>query len=118
MTASNASTAPAIAVYPPNAFDRKHVERALKERVRYRYVSPALRVVEGGFRIESPCCSRRVDADGGMVDIALLLRSRPGEWELYRKDHPAAQWLLHGTYKWLSDLLEELKKDPQQKIWQ
>jgi hypothetical protein len=118
MATSNASKAPLIGTHQPNAFDRKHVERALKERDRYLYVTPALRVVEGGFRIESPCCSRRVDADGGVVDVALLLCMRPGEWKLYRKDHSGARWLLHGTYKWLSDLLEELKKDPQQKIWQ
>jgi len=113
-------TAPAECVegiYQPNAFDRKHVERAIKQRTRYLYVTPALRVVEGGFRIESPCCSRRVDAEGKVIDIALLLCPQPGKWMLYRKDHLTAKWLLHGTYKWLCDLLEELKKDPQQKFW-
>ncbi|MGO9438894.1 MAG: hypothetical protein ACLP00_31865, partial [Terracidiphilus sp.] len=102
----------------PNAFDRKQVERAIRERARYRYVTPAVKIVEGGFRIESPCCSRRIDPDGGVVDIAMLICQQPGEWKLYRKDHEAARWMLHGTYKWLSDLLEELKKDPQQKFWQ
>jgi len=122
MASTNAMPSPAAPnsgfVPAPNAFDRKQVERAIRERVRYRYVTPSLKVVEGGFRIESPCCSRRIDPEGGVVDIAMLLCQRPGEWKLYCKNHTAAQWLLHGTYKWLSDLLEELKKDPQQKFWQ
>jgi hypothetical protein len=118
MATSNASPATAAGLYQPNAFDRKLVERALRERIRYRYVSPETQIVDGGFRIESPCCSRRVEADGGVVDIALLLCSQPGAWNLYSKDHATAQWVLHGTYQWLSDLLEELKNDPQQKFWQ
>jgi hypothetical protein len=118
MAASNAATSAVAGLYRPNAFDRKHVERALRERARYRYVTPAVQIVEGGFRIESPCCSRRVDVDGGLVDVALVLCPQPGEWKLYRKDHSAARWILHDTYRWLFDLLEELKMDPQQKFWQ
>lgn len=116
--ATNASPAIPAGLYRPNAFDRKLLERALRQRTRYLYVSPAVRMVEGGFLVESPCCSRRVDAEGGVVDIALLLCTQPGEWKLYCKDHSEAQWLLHGTYQWLSELLEELKNDPQQKFWQ
>jgi hypothetical protein len=118
MGTCNASAATDAGNYRPNAFDRKRVERALRDRTRYLYVTPAVRIVEGGFQIESPCCSRRVDADGGVVDIALLLCPRPGEWKLFRRDHSAAQWVLHGTYQWLAELLEELKNDPQQKFWQ
>jgi len=122
MATTNAIAAPATpnsgSRHQPNAFDRKQVERAIRERARYRYVTPAVKIVEGGFRIESPCCSRRIDPDGGVVDVAMLMCQQPGEWKLYCKDHEAAQWMLHGTYKWLSDLLEELKKDPQQKFWQ
>ncbi len=118
MATSNASPETAAGIYQPNAFDRKRVERALRERSRYLYVSPVVRTVEGGFQVESPCCSRRIDADGGVVDIALLLCPQPGVWKLYCKDHSAAQWLLHGTYQWLVELLEELKNDPQQKFWQ
>jgi hypothetical protein len=118
MAISNASAVTAADVYQPNAFDRKLVERALRERTRYRYVTPEVRIVEGGFRIESPCCSRRVDVEGGVVDIALLLCQQPGVWNLYHRDHAAAQWLLQGTYAWLSELLEELKKDPKQIFWQ
>lgn len=102
----------------PNAFDRKRIERALAERSRYRYVKPAVRTVEGGFRIESPCCSRRVEPNGGVVDIALLIYRQPGFWDLYRKDHAAAEWRLHDTYGKLGDLLDELKQDPKRLLWQ
>lgn len=118
MEASVASAAGVDRAYQPNAFDRKHVERAIAQRARYLYVTPMLHVVEGGFRIESPCCSRRVNAEGGVIDIALLLCPQPGDWMLYSKDHSTSKWLLHGRYKWLCELLEELKTDPQQKFWQ
>lgn len=118
MAAFTAWTEMVADIYRPNAFERKQVERAVKERARYLYVSPAVCTVNGGFRIESPCCSRRVDAGGGMVDIALIQCPQPGVWELYRKDHSAARWVLHKTYNWLCDLLEELKTDPKQKFWQ
>ncbi len=118
MATSNASPTAAAGHYQPNAFDRKLVERALRERTRYRYVTPSVRIVDGGLWVESPCCSRRIDTKGGVVDIALLLCPEPGAWQLYRKDHKAEKWLLHGTYQWLSELLEELKNDPQQQFWQ
>lgn len=102
----------------PNAFDLKRIERALGERCRYRYVKPAVRRAEGGFRIESPCCSRRVDPQGGVVDIALIRHFQPGVWTLHRKDHCTREWLLHGRYEKLGDLLEELKKDVRQLLWQ
>jgi hypothetical protein len=117
MTVSEVLTA-AGGLLPPNAFDRKRIERALAERSRYRYVKPVVRMMEGGFRIESPCCSRRVEPNGGVVDIALLLYREPGLWDLYRRDHAATKWLLHSTYEKLGELLDELKKDPKRKLWQ
>ena len=60
----------------PNDFDRKRIERALKARKRYRYVTPRVAAVTDGYRIESPCCSRNIDPDGGVVDVALLLYRR------------------------------------------
>lgn len=102
----------------PNEFDRKRIQLAVAARKRYRFVKAAVRPAEGGFRIESPCCSRRVDPNGGMVNIALLLYREPGVWQLYRRDHGSAEWLLHQTYKKLGDLLEELKTDAKQLFWQ
>lgn len=106
------------ALLQPNGFDRKRIERALKDRSRYLYVNPVVRTVEGGFRIESPCCSRRIDPGGGIVDIALIHYIGPGIWKLHRKDYTAAAWLPHGVYKQLDGLLEQLNKDPKRLFWQ
>ena len=107
-----------VKVYAPNAFERKQVERALQHRTRYRYVSPLVRAVEGGICVQSPCCSRRVDAEGGVIDIAMLQRDPSGLWQLHHKDHESGEWVLHGTYGLLAELLDVLSLDPQQKFWQ
>ena len=99
-------------------FERKQIERAIGTRKRYRYVRPRVRVVPDGILVESPCCSRRIDPDGGIVDIALLQHMETGGWRLYRKDHEAAEWRLHGVYDKLADLLEPLKEDPERVFWQ
>ncbi len=72
----------------PNDVDRKRIERALKARKRYRYVSPIVAAVAGAYRIESPCCSRNIDTNGGVIDVALLLYDADRKaWQLFRKDH-------------------------------
>jgi hypothetical protein len=103
----------------PNEFDRKRIERALAARKRYRYVSPRVRIVEGGYIIESPCCSRNVDPDGGCIEVALL-QYNAGEnpWRLYRKQHDRGQWHLHGAFSDLFELLTELNSDPLRLFWQ
>jgi hypothetical protein len=103
----------------PNDVDRKRIERALEARVRYRYVSPEVKAIEGGYWIQSPCCSRNVDKAGGMIDIARLeyvnaLRS----WRLYRKDHARCEWRLHGEFSVLRELLQFLNQDPDRIFWQ
>jgi hypothetical protein len=90
----------------PNEFDRKRIERAVAARRRYRFVKATVRAAEGGLRVESPCCSGRVDPSGGVLNIALLLYREPGVWQLHR------------TYEKLGDLLEELKNDAAQLFWQ
>jgi hypothetical protein len=102
----------------PNEFDRKRVERALRNRARYKYVLPKVRAASDGLRVESPCCSRRIEPSGGMVDIALLQFLREGGWMLYRKDHSAGEWKLYGKYDQLTDLLEPLTTDPNRLFWQ
>ncbi len=102
----------------PNDVDRKRIERALDRRERYRYVSPCVRPVTDGYRIESPCCSRNLDPDGGVVDIALLqFVPRLRAWQLYRRDHAASHWRLHGTYAGLVELLDILNADPERQFW-
>ena len=51
----------------PNDLDRKRIERALAKRARYRYVLPRVLPEARGYRIESPCCSRNIDAEGGVI---------------------------------------------------
>ncbi len=103
----------------PNDFDRRRIERALKTRKRYRYVTPSVAVVTDGYRIESPCCSRNIDPEGGIVDVALLLHDADHRaWQLFRKDHQRGTWELHSSYDRLIELLDQLNADPERKFWQ
>lgn len=103
----------------PNDVDRKRIERALAARKRYRYVSPEVRPSEGGYWIQSPCCSRNVDREGGVIDIARLeYQANRRAWRLYRKDHAECEWLLYGEFRSLGMLLDVLNHDPDRKFWQ
>ena len=119
MQAAILNAAPGHRQAHPNEFDRKRIERAMKTRKRYRYVSPSVATVTGGYRIESPCCSRNIDPEGGVVDVALLLfNPERVEWHLFRKDHGRGIWELHSTYERLIELLDKLNEDPDRKFWQ
>jgi hypothetical protein len=111
---------PSLVGSQPNELDRRRIVRTLVTRKRYRYVSPTVRAIRDGYLIESPCCSRRVDPDGGIIDVAWLehVPGRESPWNLYRKDHASGQWELHGTYKRLQEMLELLNQDPQRLFWQ
>jgi len=103
----------------PNDLDRKRIERSLKTRKRYRYVTPQVATTVGGYRIESPCCSRNIDKDGGVVDVALLLHDPDAaKWELFRKDHATGLWQLDTTHERLPSALERLNADPERTFWQ
>ncbi|MCX7175780.1 MAG: DUF3024 domain-containing protein [Proteobacteria bacterium] len=98
--------------------DRRRVERALKLRARYRYVTPHVEVEAGGFRIVSPCCSRNVDPEGGSIDIARIeYDARLAVWRLYSKNHATAEWEQQAEGR-LHDVLDLLKEDPQRVFWQ
>ncbi|MDZ5649922.1 hypothetical protein [Nitrospirillum sp. BR 11828] len=101
----------------PNDVDRKRIERALQSRQRYLYVRPTVVPAAGGYRIESPCCSRNVDREGGVVDVALIQFSQ-GTWRLYRKDHVQGVWELHGAFGRLGELLDLLNVDADRQFWQ
>lgn len=103
----------------PNDFDCKRIERALLARQRYRYVSPRVLAVAGGYRIESPCCSRNVDADGNVIDIAFIeYEAATKSWRLYCKDHAEGDWALENSYARLNEALARLNADPDRKFWQ
>ena len=103
----------------PNDVDRKRIERALAGRERYRYVSPAVRPVERGYRIESPCCSRNIDEQGGIIDIARIeYVPESSGWRLYRRDHRQNDWEFYAEYATLAVLLSELNQDQRRIFWQ
>ena len=102
----------------PNEMDLRRIARALEGRRRYRYVSPSVRPVAGGYHIEAPCCSRNIDPDGGVVDIALL-QHLPAikAWQLEARDHAAGAWRPQGTYRRLAEALDLLCADPERQFW-
>ena len=103
----------------PNDVDLKRIEKALSARTRYRYVSPEVCAEEGGYRIQSPCCSRNIDKDGGVIDIARLeYVDEPPLWRLYRKDHALHEWQLYGEFSALGAVLQLLNRDPDRIFWQ
>ncbi len=103
----------------PNEFDFKRIQRALEQRRRYRYVTPLLLKTANGYRIQSPCCSRNVDPNGGVIDIALLLFDvRKSKWRLLRKDHAIGVWELDSEFPRLADLLDHLNEDAERCFWQ
>ncbi|HDR9189974.1 DUF3024 domain-containing protein [Burkholderia vietnamiensis] len=98
-------------------FTQRRIERALRERARYRYVSPRVLRDADGFRIESPCCSRNVDPGGGVIDIARLARGPAGRWSLYARDHAARRWSWRYESADLDLLLELLCVDAGRVFW-
>ncbi|MHB1677748.1 MAG: DUF3024 domain-containing protein [Sulfuriferula sp.] len=103
----------------PNEFDLRRLTRLLAQRVRYRYVEPEVRAAVGGYLIVSPCCSRKIDANGGTIDIARLEYALPEKlWRLYYKDHQMDMWKLHSVAASLKILVSSLNEDPSRVFWQ
>lgn len=129
------SSLPVDALPPPGGwvadFTRHRVERALRQRARYRYVKPRVLREGDGLRIESHCCSRNVDPSGGVIDIALLRPAAesgalpPGAglsvaqfcWSLYVRDHSRGAWSLAREAAALDELLDLLCTDPDRVFW-
>jgi hypothetical protein len=103
----------------PNDLDRKRIERALASRKRYRYVSPVVEAASGGYHVKSPCCSRNIDREGGVIDVALLRHdAASGTWRLFWKDHGKGLWQLHSMHPRLMAAIEQLNADPERTFWQ
>jgi hypothetical protein len=103
----------------PNEVDCKRIERALEQRHRYRYVSPEVTPSGQGYRIKSPCCSRNVDKEGGVIDVAWIeYGAATRSWRLHRKDHAHGTWLLYQEFETLAQLLQQLNMDPERIFWQ
>ncbi|MBW8066675.1 MAG: DUF3024 domain-containing protein [Ferrovum sp.] len=105
--------------YPhPNEVDFKRIQKKLSERCRYRYVSPEVHPIPGGYEVSSPCCSRNIDKAGGTIDIARIeFRTENGMWRLYRKDHNHGVWCLESEFGTLLLLLTMLNQDKHRKFW-
>lgn len=102
------------------------IQRALRERVRYRYVRPQILREGENFRIQSPCCSRNVDPNGGLIDIALLVPDStdstdspngPNSWSLCSRDHTHQVWVVQLSNQPLDVLLDALCRDDARQFW-
>ncbi|MDD5029671.1 MAG: hypothetical protein PHH58_09250 [Rhodoferax sp.] len=115
------SPADAALVVPYNAqvsdLTQHRLARALRQRVRYRYVKPRVSREDGGFRIQSPCCSRKVDAKGGMIDIALLVPHDASRWCLCSRDHASQTWIPRVQNEALDTVLDYLCRDSERQFW-
>ncbi|QXE07222.1 hypothetical protein BJG93_35930 [Paraburkholderia sprentiae WSM5005] len=101
----------------PLDLTQRQIEQALRERTRYRYVQPRVLRDGQGFRVESPCCSRNVDANGGMIDIAWLTRDEDGMWHLSARDHASHRWMPQQESTDLAELLDTLCIDRERVFW-
>jgi hypothetical protein len=114
----NLHTAPAAAnVAAVSSLMLHRLERALRERVRYRYVRPQVLQEGEAYRIQSPNCSRKVDPSGGVIDIALLVPHGANSWCLCARDHAAGEWVPRLQNAALDDALDALCVDPERAFW-
>ena len=111
--------APAFASSRAQVFDllQHRLQLALRERVRYRYVKPTVLLEDGCYRVQSPCCSRRIDPNGGLIDIALLVPQADNSWRLCARDHAARTWVTRCQHASLSAVLDVLCNDPDRQFW-
>lgn len=98
-------------------FVQHRLQRALRQRVRYRYVRPSVLREGESFRIQSPCCSRNVDASGGVIDIALLVPSAAQRWCLCARDHANGTWVTRFKDEPLDTVLDLLCVDHERQFW-
>lgn len=102
----------------PNDVDRRRILRLLKNRRRYRYVTPTVLPGPEGYIVRSPCCSRTVDHTGGIIDVAWLrFRSSHNVWHLYRRDHVTDAWVIQSAQPSLVEAVAELNADPARVFW-
>lgn len=111
------AAAPATTSAQVQDLTQRRLQRALRQRVRYRYVQPKVLLEDGCYRVQSPCCSRRVDPTGGMIDIALLVPHAGNRWCLCSRDHASQTWVARRQSETLSAVLDLLCADPDRQFW-
>ena len=98
-------------------FDRARILQALDRRERYKYVQPAVEREGAGWKVVSPNCSRNVDPEGGVIDIAWLV-PKAGLWQLHARDHVRRAWVLKAAGLTLAAALDLLCADAAREYWQ
>lgn len=102
----------------PTELDLRRITRGLADRVRYRYVSPTVIAQADGYRVVSPCCSRRIDPHGGEIEIAWIEALAGGaSWRLHSRDHAQHRWVAQGEFVRLHELLAKLNRDLERVFW-
>lgn len=101
----------------PGELVRRRILRKLEQRSRYRYVQPEVLWVDGAWLVRSPCCSRNIDPDGGVIDIARLEQPEPAVWRLYARDHAAGRWVWQASAGRIDELLTLVADDAHRVFW-
>ncbi|MCK6393662.1 hypothetical protein [Zoogloea sp.] len=101
----------------PGELVRRRILRELEGRSRYRYVQPEVAWCDDGWLIRSPCCSRNVDPDGGVIDIARLEHPEPDVWRLYARDHAVGRWIWQASAARIEELLALVVEDAHRVFW-
>lgn len=101
----------------PNHIDLLRLARLLGQRERYRYVTPVVQPVSGGYEIASPNCSRSLSEEGAPIPVARLRYDPAMGWRLFYRDHAAARWRADGDYASLAEAVERVNQDAQRVYW-
>lgn len=121
--ACQADPAAGARITGPGELVRRRILRSLEKRSRYRYVRPEVSWYDGGWQVSSPCCSRNVDADGGVIDIARLEPAEPtgpgdpAPWRLYARNHQTGQWVWQASAARIEELLALVVDDAHRVFW-
>lgn len=100
------------------ALDPARIRQAVARRRRYKYVQPRIEREGRGWKIVSPNCSRKVDVQGGDIDIAWFVPANDGAWLLYARDHTQDCWVLKAGGLSLGAALTVVCEDPLREFWQ
>lgn len=113
---SQASPVPAVLSCQVHDLLQHRLEKALRRRLRYRYVRPNVLAEGAGYRIQSPCCSRKVDPSGGLIDIARLTHVDQC-WHLSARDHTTHTWIDRFQHESFDTVLNLLCTDSEREFW-
>ena len=94
----------------------RRINVAIESRVRYRYVKPVVFQVGNAYQISSPCCSRNIDPEGGVIDIARL-EKQSDQWVLFMRNHQIKAWEEYAQSELLEGLLDLICVDAARVFW-